>query len=314
MICTGILIVYLLGVPLPLEDFSSSWNNWVYVILVVAAAFAVLQIYLLTFHYVHETPKWLVDHGHPEEAKTVLGMIFTTERVEREFDNLTPDNKEVEEDHSVSSQEFLLAKELREVSFTDLFRPPLLKPTLIGISLGVLGQGSGINVIIFCSTELLTLAGGASNVHWMTVMVGVANLVPTFFCPVLVEKFGRKTILVWGFVGMAICNIIVGFCSSVDANPWVFVGFMLVFLVCFELSIGTVFWVYCSETMIDKSLGIAAAINWVAGAVVVGTLLFLISPDSLGISGTFYLYGGLCVFAWVFLVLFVPESKRSSVN
>jgi FtsH-binding integral membrane protein len=149
----------------------------------------------------------------------------------------------------------------------------------------------------------------------MTVLVGVANFIPTCICPFIIDRtlhtgFGRKPIMAIGSLGIIICNFVIGYCSWAEVNPWVVVGFILVFLVFFEFSYGPIFWVYCSETMIDKSVGICAAVNWIACSVIVMTLLALVSPTVLGVSGTFFLYGVISVVGLVIILAFVPESKK----
>jgi len=311
-ICTGILIAYSMALPLPLSDFeSSAWTNWVYPILLLPIVFAALQLGLLYFYFVHDTPKWLVDNGRIKDAQAILALIYTPSRAERELDNLQPGQNDYRDDQSANSDDYMLGKESGgEVGYLDLLKRPHLKPTLIGFGLSVLSQACGINVIIFYSTELLKRAGGEGTVHWMTVLVGLANLLPTFATPFIIERLGRKLMMVIGYIGMAACNILVAYFSSINANPWLVLTCILVYLAFYEMSIGTVFWIYIAETMIDKSIGIAVGINWLTAAIVVGTLLALLSPDALGLFGTFYFYGALCILSLIFILVFVHESKR----
>jgi SP family sugar porter-like MFS transporter len=120
--------------------------------------------------------------------------------------------------------------------------------------------------------------------------------------------------LLQGTAGMCVCNVLTGFFSYTDSNPWLIVTFILVFLCFFESSLGTVLWIYLSETMVDQAVGIAVALNWVVAGIVVGTLLFFVSPSVLNVYGTFFLYGALCVFIFIFILIVIPESKKKAVE
>jgi SP family sugar porter-like MFS transporter len=116
--------------------------------------------------------------------------------------------------------------------------------------------------------------------------------------------------LLQGTAGMCVCNVLTGFFSYTDSNPWLIVTFILVLLCFYESSLGTVLMIYLSETMVDQAVGIAVALNWLVTGIVAGTLPFLVSPSVLDVYGTFFLYGTLCVFACIFILIVIPESKK----
>lgn len=318
----GIFIAYCLCIPLPVFDFESPWNYWVYSLFIIPAGFALLQLALFHFYFIYDTPKWLVDNGRSPEALAFLETIYHKQEADRELRKLEGSDVEMQDNQSVNSEDLILPKGSKEITYSSLLKSPNLGPLIIGCckissALAILSQGSGINVIIFYSTEIMLKAGGASRVHYMTALVGLANMLPTLLCSLLIEsnlksETGRKALMLVGFIGMAICNFIIGYSSEMGANPWVVVAFILVFLIFFEFSIGTIFWVYCSETMIDKSVGIAVAVNWTAATFVVGTLLELISQ--IGLAGTFYFYGSISAFSIFFILIFVPESKNHKLQ
>mmetsp|Transcript_5389 Transcript_5389/g.9929 ORF Transcript_5389/g.9929 Transcript_5389/m.9929 type:complete len:333 (-) Transcript_5389:3209-4207(-) len=305
----GIFMSYCMGIPLPTSDFSSPMNNWTYALFLFPIPIASFQLYFLLLKFKNDTPKWLVENGQADAALEVLEYIYLGARAKSELEKLKESNTKVD---GVGSAEMLLEQKKKEVTFKDLFKAPYLKPMMIGCSLSIIQQLSGINVIIFYSTSILKQEGGASNVHYMTAMVGFVNMAATLICLAFVERFGRKIMLLQGTAGMCICNVLTGLFSITESSPWLIVAFILIFLCFFESSQGTVLWIYLSETMEDKAVGLAIALNWIFAGIVVGTLLFFVSPSVLNVYGTFFLYGGLCVIAFFFILVLVPESKKPS--
>lgn len=310
----GIFVSYVMGIPLPTSDFNSVWNKWLYALFLFPISVACLQLYLLMFKFKLDTPKWLVENGRSDDAYVLLQDIYIGTRAKAELTKLEEGARQSDE-----LGEMLLDNKKPEVTFKELFSKPHLKPLLIGCckispALSIMQQLSGINVIIFYSTVLLKQEGGASNVHYMTAMLGFVNMAATLICLAFVEsklhlEFGRKLMLLQGTVGMCICNVLTGLFSVTESNPWLILTFILIFLCFFESSLGTVLWIYLSETMVDKSVGLAIALNWIFAGIVVGTLPFFVSPSVLNVYGTFFLYGGLCVVSFFFILSSVDETK-----
>jgi hypothetical protein len=181
-----------MGIPLPTSGFSSPWNNWLYALFLFPVVVAALQLFLLLTVFKHDTPKWLVEKGRSDEALVVLEYIYIGSRPKAELLKLT-EGVEASDAQTGEIGEMLVSKPKREVTFKDLFRPPHLRPLMLGCckcssALSIVSQLSGIDAIFFYSTSILKQEGGASNVHYMTAMVGFVNMVATLICLAFVES------------------------------------------------------------------------------------------------------------------------------
>jgi SP family sugar porter-like MFS transporter len=116
--------------------------------------------------------------------------------------------------------------------------------------------------------------------------------------------------LLQGLAGMCVFNFLTGIFSYTESNPWLIVASILIFCCFFESSLGTVLFIYLSETIGDQAVGIAISFIWVVTCIVVATLPSLVSPSVLDVYGTFFLYGTLCMFGFIFILIMLPESKK----
>ena len=201
-----------------------------------------------------------------------------------------------------------------------------LRPALIvGVGLAVLQQVTGINTIIYYAPQIFQKAGldSATTALAATAGIGVINVLSTLIAIWLVDRVGRKPLLLAGLVGMTLSLAALGvaqrFGSTFDINQQlvgpITVGFIGLYIVCFAFSLGPVVWLMISEIFPNRAraraAGISTAANWTANFLV--SLSFPVLQAMMGPS-LWFLYAAMGVAAFIFIVRWVPETKGKSLE
>jgi SP family xylose:H+ symportor-like MFS transporter len=209
-------------------------------------------------------------------------------------------------------------------SMRQLFQSPLLVVLVIGVSLAVLQQVTGINVFLYYAPEILkSVAGSDTDVALLqTVLVGAVNLGFTVLAIWIVDKVGRKPLMMIGAIGMGVCLTAIGVASVAQViGPWLLV-FMLGYIACFAVSVGPVTWVILSEIFPTKVRGRALAVAtfalWVANYIV--SQSFPMMDESAVLVKLFHhgfpflVYALFCGVLLVVMIFLVPETKGRSLE
>ncbi|TDG05801.1 sugar porter family MFS transporter [Paraburkholderia guartelaensis] len=292
MITVGILIAFLSDTA-----FSPS-GAWRWMLGVVAIPAALFLLGILTLP---RSPRWLMMKGRNDEARKVLNSLRTeTAVVEREM-------SDIERQLEVKEQGFALLRTSRD------FRRSLA----LGVMLQVVQQLTGINVVMYYAPRIFGLAGysGHQAQLWGTVIVGAVNVIATFIAIGLVDRWGRRPILLTGFgvmtLGMGALGWLLKLGVVTHTQQLVAVAMLLVFIAGFAMSAGPMIWILCSEIQPIKGrdFGIAASTftNWVANTIVGATFLTML--NSFGHAQTFWLYAALNAAFIAFTFWFVPETR-----
>lgn len=297
-ITVGILLAYL--VDYAFARVAGGWR-WMFGIAIVPAA-----IFGLGMAFLPESPRWLVQRGHRDVARSVLARIRGTTDVESEL-------REVERGVAQSHESGRLS---------DLLAPSLRPALIVGIGLAIFQQITGINTVIYYAPVIMQTAGisSASGAILATAGVGVVNVLMTILSMWLIDRKGRRPLLLTGIAGMAITLGLLGLAFRVSSQStalaWVAVISMMAYVASFAISLGPIFWLLISEIyplkIRNSAEGLAATFNW--GANLLITLTFLTLVEKLGPSSTFWLYGASAVAAWVFSYYFVPETKGKTLE
>ena len=295
MITIGILVAY--GVNSATAPFEA-WSWALGIALVPAVALGVGMIFL------PESPRWLMTQGAVDRARTVLGTLRTEdEQVEREM-------REIQE-----------AESHEEGGWRELLAPWVWPLVLVGLLFNFFGQASGINTIIyFAPTILERTAFAAAASILATVGIGVVNVLMTVVGLALVDRVGRRPLLLSGIVGMALSLVALGsvffFASLSGAQAWVALACLIVYIASFAVSIGVLIFLIPPEIfplrVRGKAMGLALLINWGSNFVI--SLTFLPLLESIGEAATFWLYGGLNVIYLLFAFFFIPETKNRTLE
>lgn len=259
-----------------------------------------------TLFFVPETPRWLTQQGREAEAIDFLIRISGRDGGTRQFQNI----KEV------------IALEERG-SIRQLFKPGLRLVLLIGIVLAVLQQVTGINVFLYYAPEIFRdLGAGVDASLLQTVAIGGVNLAFTVIAMVIIDKVGRKPLLIGGAAGMGVSLAALGIASYVQAvDTWALI-FILGYIACFALSMGPVTWVVLSEIfpthLRGRAMGIAALFLWIANFVVSQTFPILSENawlvEHFNQAFPFWLYALMCGITILFVWYAIPETKGQSLE
>jgi sugar porter (SP) family MFS transporter len=277
-------------------------NAWRYM-LVVPAVFGVVFLIFLLAKF-PESPRWLLAHGRKEEAIKVLTSIGGTSLV----------NEELPEMEST----LLVEQKKEKMSFSELFKGKTGKIVLIGTLIAALQQITGINAVIMFAPDIFQAAGSVKSDSVMQAMiVGLVNFLMTIVALWLVDKKGRKTLLLWGAVGMiaSLAYLTLEFAKPVQNGAGVLVA-LLVYISFFAASFAPVMWVIISEIYPNRIKGLAmsfsTAVSWLCTFL---TVYFApIIHGALGLQYLFGIFGVFSIIAFVFVKFWIPETKGKSLE
>ncbi|MGD0117574.1 MAG: sugar porter family MFS transporter [Candidatus Binatus sp.] len=255
-----------------------------------------------------ESPRWLLKTGAEKAARHALSLVRSPDEIEAELTEIHDD----------------LAHN-QPAAWSELLLPALRPALLVGVGLAVFQQITGINTIIYYAPQIFQKAGldSATTALAATMGIGVINVLSTLIAIWLVDRVGRKPLLLAGLVGMTLSLAALGvaqrFGSSigVDAQTLapITVGFVGLYIVCFAFSLGPVVWLMISEIFPNRAraraAGISTAANWTANFLV--SLSFPVLQVLMGPS-LWFLYAAMGVAAFFFVLGWVPETKGKSLE
>jgi sugar porter (SP) family MFS transporter len=294
-ITIGILVSYLTDYGL------ASTRNWRLMFGLAAIPAVLLFIGMLTQR---ESPHWLIMQGRDDEAREVLSRL----RQPAEID------AEITEVRQLSSRE--------KASTKDLFSPAIRPLVTIGVLLAVFQQITGINTVIYYAPTLLQGAGFGDNAALLANVVnGAVNVGMTLIAIRLLDRVGRRVLLISGTSGMAVGMFLTGFAfiggSTLKGGLAVMaiVG-LLVYTGSFAIGLGPVFWLLIAEIyplrVRGAAMSMATIANWAANFVV--TISFLTLIGAITTLGVFMLFGFLTLVALTYFIHKVPETKGRSLQ
>ena len=259
-----------------------------------------------------ESPRWLVERQRAGEAKAILAKVAGEDHAASELDSI---------------REALAAA---SGTWSELFSRALRRPLAVGILLAILQQVTGINVFLYFGTTIfknLSASTGVDAGMLQQIIVGGASALSTVVAIATVDKWGRKPLMYFGAGGMGLSLLGMGLMAQTLADPgavsrWMLL-FIILYVVCFGLSLGPVTWVILSEiyptAVRGRALGLATFFLWMADYIVTQTFPILDAKDSWFVrhfnhAFPFYVYGAFCVALIVVLRGLVPETKGRSLE
>jgi MFS transporter, SP family, arabinose:H+ symporter len=292
-IVVGILLAYFSNYCIARMSLGNDEWRWQ---LGIASAPALLFLFLL--FGIPRSPRWLATKGRLEEARSVLEMTGSR----------YPDTELQEIVESIDLEKL----QASEPVFSHKYRYPIF----LAITIGMFNQLSGINAILYYLNDIFAAAGFSKvSGELQAVAVGCMNLAATLFAMTLIDKLGRKTLLLVGSVGTAVCLGGVSFIFFANRHQDYLLWLLLLYIGFFAISQGAVIWVYLSEVFPTrvraKGQSLGSSTHWIMNAFISGA--FPLWANSSG-GFPFLFFAVMMALQFVVVLYLYPETKQITLE
>jgi SP family xylose:H+ symportor-like MFS transporter len=280
---------------------AASWNaqfgwRWMFTAVAIPSA-----IFFFSAPFIPESPRWLVARGEETAALGVLERIGGREYARIELASI----------HSS------LNRPNESRSWRELLSSGIRKLLLIGIALAVLQQWTGINVLFNYAEEVYRSAGyGVSGILFNIVITGTINLIFTILAMLLVDRFGRRRLMLLGCLGVGVSHLAASFAYRQHIQGLPVLILTLCAIACYAMSLAPITWVLITEIFPNRvrasAVSVSVAALWVAAFAL--TYTFPILNRRIGTSAVFLMYGIICLLGGLFVFLMVPETRGRSLE
>ena len=279
-----------------MQDIVQSWNGQVGWRWMFGAELIPAVLFLLLMFLVPDSPRWLAKAGKPDKAERMLRRIGSAEYARETM-------ADIRETLGVNTQ---------KVAVSELLNPRVRPIIVIGIVLAVFQQWCGINVIFNYAQEIFASAGFDINSTLKSIVAtGLINLIFTIIALPLVDKLGRRKLMLLGAAGLTIIYVLIAGAYALGIMGLPVLLLVLAAIAIYALTLAPVTWVLLSEIFPNRVRGMAMSVGtlalWIACFLL--TYTFPLLNATLGASGSFLLYGIICALGFVFVLRSVPETK-----
>jgi SP family xylose:H+ symportor-like MFS transporter len=309
-IVVGILLAQIANwqIARPIPDhighaaFLLTWNvqdgwRWMFCAVVVPAV-----VFIVMSLFIPESPRWLLSKGLDASAYKVLTRIGGLSYALSEVNNI--------------KRALLLEPDSRS-TWRELWLPGIRKIVFIGAALAVLQQWTGINILFNYAAEVYRSAGyGQNDIFINIVITGAINLVFTVIAMLIVDRVGRRPMMLFGCIGIGVSHLLSGVAYHEGWHGSAVLVLTLSAIACYALTLAPITWVLISEIFPNRvrsqAVSLAVSALWVASFVL--TYTFPLINHVLGSSGTFLGYGTICMVGAIFIFVFVPETTGRTLE
>jgi sugar porter (SP) family MFS transporter len=259
-----------------------------------------------------ESPRWLVEQGREPAARAVLAQVGGAGFADTECRAIRA---------AIGGE---------QGTWRELFAPALRRPLAIGIALAILQQVTGINVFLYFGATIFKTMSAKTGVDaglLTQIVINGACMLFTLVAIATVDRLGRRPLMLVGAAGMGLSLVAMGAMAQLLADPtaasaWM-LGFIILYIACFGLSVGPVVWVILSEifptAVRGRALGLATFFLWMADYAVTQTFPLLDAKGSWFVqvfhhAFPFYIYAAFCVVLVVVMLRWVPETKGRTLE
>jgi sugar porter (SP) family MFS transporter len=292
-IVIGILLAYISNALIGGMHLGANEWRWMFGVSALPAA-----LFLAMLFVIPRSPRWLVTQSNLDEALQVLRLTGV------------PKPKE-ELDEIVASVHLE-----RSASADSLFSRKYRKPVILAITVGMFTQLSGINAVLYYLNDIFALAGATKiSGDLQAVAVGATNLVATLLAMSVIDKFGRKKLLLVGTVGLTVCLTFISVLFLTHRHLSWLVWLLMLYIAFFAISQGAVVWVYISEVFPNrvraKGQSLGSSSHWVTNAVI--SLIFPMMAKSSG-AYPFIFFAAMMAVDFFLVFFYYPETTGISLE
>jgi sugar porter (SP) family MFS transporter len=299
------MVNWLIARPVPpgatAHEILVSWNGqwgwrWMFAVTAVPSI-----LFLVATFLVPESPRWLAATGRHEKALRVLERLGGRAYA-----------KQVMNDFAAASQ-----LHLSRPMFRELFSPGMVRVLVLAVVLAVLQQWCGINVIFNYAQEIFLAAGyQVSDILFNIVVTGAVNVVFTLIALAVIDRYGRRLLLLTGVAGLVILYTILGALYHLHIQGKPLLVLVLAAIACYAMSLAPATWVVIAEIFPNRmrsgAVSIAVTALWTACFLL--TYTFPLLNAALGAAGTFWTYATICLAGFLFLYFRLPETKGRTLE
>lgn len=293
----GILFTFVIG----------AYTHW-RVLSIICAVIPPLLV--AVFWWMPETPQYLLGKNRRREAERALRWLRGRDA------DLTDELQDMQQEVDEASRQQAGVKAM-------LTNRASVMALICSLGLMLFQQFSGINAVIFYTNTIFESAGSNIDPSLATIIVGIVQTIATIISSLLIEKAGRKILLIQSCVIMGLCLIVLGVYFKLQTDKidvsrvgWIPLVCLVLFIISFSLGFGPIPWMMMAELFPveyrGSASGVAVIFNW--SLVFIVTLCFPIMKDAIGIYSCFWFFSGFMVVCTFFVIFLVPETKGKSVS
>jgi len=293
-IVIGILVTNLINYTLS-DNGPDAWR-WMFGLGVVPSG-----LFLVGLIWLPESPRWLIKAGRTGDAQKIMTKIGGTD-----FATV-----------AITDIKKTLSHAIKKHTYADVFKPDVRPAVLIGVILAVLQQFCGINVVFnYTSTIFKMVGANLDRQLFETVSIGAVNLVFTLIAMWQVDKIGRKPLMLFGALGLAVSYVALATALQ-NAAPAIYISIIVLLAIAiYATTLAPVFWVLISEIFPNHIRGMATSVAvialWAAYFLLVFT--FPVLASKLGTYGPFYIYAVICLVCFFFVKAKIKETKGRTLE
>ncbi|HTB24856.1 MAG TPA: sugar porter family MFS transporter [Puia sp.] len=294
----GILVAFLTNFAF-LQIGAGSWRWMVGVMVIPAGLFALL------LRIIPESPRWLILNSRDEEAALIFARTGE------------PDGRAViNEEHALLSGE---KKIIHHAPDEKLFSGKFRKPILYAVLLAMFNQLSGINAILYYAPRIFEMAGFSKQASFLQpVYIGGANLIFTLLGMSIIDKVGRKTLLITGAIGTMTFLLLTAFAFNAGTSGHFVIIYLVGFIAFFALSQGAVIWVFISEifpnSVRSQGSSLGSFTHWIMAAIIAWTFPIIVNGSPNGGFYSFIFFSCMVFVSLIFIWRVMPETKGRTLE
>jgi sugar porter (SP) family MFS transporter len=298
---TNVLIADKVTENATIEMIQISWNvqmgwRWMFWAETVPA----FLFFVLAF-IIPESPRWLTKCNKDDETLGILKKIADDNYARSVFAEIKQSLETVSD----------------KIKLSELLNPGIRPILIIGLVLAAFQQWCGINIVFNYADEVFTSAGfGISSSLFNIVITGVVNLIFTLVAMKTVDGWGRRKLMLFGSLGLAITYLILGISYYLNLNGQIVLFIITLAIAIYAMSLAPITWVVLSEIFPNRirgaAMALATTVLWIASTLLV--LLFPFIKSTFNIAGAFWIYAAICFAGYLFIRARLPETKGKSLE